>query len=190
MDARIRKTKKSIVNAFLELRAHRALEKITVSELCRKAEINKSTFYKHYADIYDLSEQLEAEVISQVVSDISHPEKILTDPAQFSREVFLAYFSHAVLLEKLFSGNQSGGMIVRLSAALKELIFQAYPECREQQEANILLSYCILGSYYAFVENRGCDEAVLLDTIGRIGEKLVELLRESPSSCAAEKTVL
>ena len=46
------------MNAFLELRSKKALEKITVRELCEKAEINKSTFYTHFRDIYDLSEYL------------------------------------------------------------------------------------------------------------------------------------
>ena len=58
MDLRIVKTKKAIINAFLSLRAKRPLEKITVKELCEMAIINKSTFYSHYADIYELSDSL------------------------------------------------------------------------------------------------------------------------------------
>ncbi|EKC69722.1 TetR family HTH transcriptional regulator [human gut metagenome] len=38
------------------------LEKITVKELCESARINKSTFYAHYKDIYDLSDAMEEEV--------------------------------------------------------------------------------------------------------------------------------
>lgn len=53
MDLRIEKTRQSIVNAFIALRSGKPLEKITVKELCEKAQINKSTFYFHYADIYD-----------------------------------------------------------------------------------------------------------------------------------------
>ena len=48
MDIRIEKTEKAIRNAFLELRAAKPLEKITVRELCSLACINKSTFYSHY----------------------------------------------------------------------------------------------------------------------------------------------
>ena len=56
MDIRIEKTEKAIKNAFLELRAKKPLEKITVKELCALACINKSTFYSHYEDIFALSE--------------------------------------------------------------------------------------------------------------------------------------
>ena len=52
MDIRIEKTRQSIINAFIELRSHKELERITIKELCEKAQINKSTFYAHYQDIY------------------------------------------------------------------------------------------------------------------------------------------
>ena len=64
MDLRIEKTKKSIRNAFIELRTKKPLEKITVKELCALACINKSTFYSHYEDIYALSEAMEQETVA------------------------------------------------------------------------------------------------------------------------------
>lgn len=45
MDMRIEKTRRSIINAFLQLRAQKPLEKITVKELSALAEINKATMY-------------------------------------------------------------------------------------------------------------------------------------------------
>ena len=70
MDLRIEKTEKGIRNAFIELRSSKPLEKITIKELCEHAYINKSTFYSHYKDIYDLSERMEEEV--------SHPLPIVS----------------------------------------------------------------------------------------------------------------
>ena len=57
MDLRITKTRAAVKNAFLELRAEKPLEKITVKELSTAANINKATFYLHYRDIFDLSEK-------------------------------------------------------------------------------------------------------------------------------------
>ena len=45
MDLRVKKTRRSIINAFLMLRANKPLEKITVKELAELAMINKATFY-------------------------------------------------------------------------------------------------------------------------------------------------
>ena len=51
-DLRIRKTETAIKNAFIELRAKKPLEKITVKELCDLALINKSpTPYDRKADL-------------------------------------------------------------------------------------------------------------------------------------------
>ena len=73
MDIRIEKTKTALHNTFLELRSRKPLEKITIKELCEKAQINKSTFYSHYKDIYDLSDQLETEVVTSVIEAIPNP---------------------------------------------------------------------------------------------------------------------
>ena len=67
MDLRIKKTEQAVKNAFIELRAKKPLEKITVKELCSLALINKSTFYSHYEDIYALSEAMEQETVASII---------------------------------------------------------------------------------------------------------------------------
>ena len=59
MDLRTRKPQKALRNAFLELRAKKDLERITIKELTDLAEVSKATFYLHYRDIYDLSDYLQ-----------------------------------------------------------------------------------------------------------------------------------
>ena len=59
-------SKDSIEKAFLQLLQTKDISQITVSDLCKKTELNRSTFYANYLDIYDLADQirdkLEAEV--------------------------------------------------------------------------------------------------------------------------------
>ncbi len=73
MDLRIEKTENAIRNAFIQLRAKKALEKITIKELCEAALIHKSTFYSHYRDIYDLSDTMETEVVKNITGSIPLP---------------------------------------------------------------------------------------------------------------------
>lgn len=47
-------------------------------ELCESARINKSTFYAHYKDIYDLSDAMEEEVVQSIANSIQHPEYLLS----------------------------------------------------------------------------------------------------------------
>ena len=51
MDLRKKKTLRAIRQAFYDLRKQKKLEAITVTELCRSAEISKAAFYLHYRDI-------------------------------------------------------------------------------------------------------------------------------------------
>ena len=105
-DLRIRKTEAAIKNAFIELRAKKPLEKITVKELCGLAMINKSTFYSHYEDIYALSEAMEQETVASIIGGISHLKDYTTENSDaFTRELCLAFMSQASLIRILFSGR-------------------------------------------------------------------------------------
>ncbi len=176
MDIRIRKTRRSIVNAFLELRAYQPLEKITVKELCEKAEINKSTFYKHYTDIFDLSSKLESKTIENILENLPHPEYILNRPKEFMEEMLAACFSQSTIIDRLFSGNQSGQLILKLNAAIKEMVFKFYPQYRNSEIANIYLTYAIYGGFYAMRENMESDSGRIINVLGQITEKSSEIL--------------
>ena len=52
------KTNKKITKAFLILMSKKSLEEAEVSELCRIAKINRTTFYNHYSSLYELLEYL------------------------------------------------------------------------------------------------------------------------------------
>ena len=53
-DLRVIKTKNLIYNTLIELMKDKTFEEIKVSDICNKALINRSTFYSHYEDKYDL----------------------------------------------------------------------------------------------------------------------------------------
>lgn len=74
-DARVRYTRQIIQHVFIDLLKQKPLGKITVKEICEKAEINRSTFYKHYEDVYYLMHKLEESALNQL-------ELLLFDSAQ------------------------------------------------------------------------------------------------------------
>ena len=53
-DLRVIKTKNALFNALIELMKDKTFEEIKVSDICNKALINRSTFYAHFEDKYDL----------------------------------------------------------------------------------------------------------------------------------------
>lgn len=63
-DKRVRYTKMFLKEALISLLHEKPISKITIKELCEKAEINRSTFYTHYQDQYDLLEQIKQELFN------------------------------------------------------------------------------------------------------------------------------
>jgi len=49
-DLRVRKTKKALNDAFINMMSEKTFEEITINELCDRAGVRRATFYKHYAD--------------------------------------------------------------------------------------------------------------------------------------------
>ena len=64
MDIRSQRTKQVISESFLELLKEKPASRITVTEICSMASINRATFYKHYLDVPDLQASLENEILS------------------------------------------------------------------------------------------------------------------------------
>lgn len=176
MDIRIVKTRNSIMNAFLELRAKKAIEKITVKELCEKAMINKSTFYFHFADIYALSEYLENQIACDVIASLEHPEYIFSNPEEFNRELFYAYLSQESLIQIIFSGSRSGQLLYRIEKSLKDIVFQIRPDYINDMAANVVLTYGVYGGYYAFEKCRSFGDKEVIEIMVKLNEKITELL--------------
>ncbi len=60
------KTIKSIKLALAQFMENKALKDITVQEVADKAEISRTTLYKYFYDVYDIYEQIEREVLTEI----------------------------------------------------------------------------------------------------------------------------
>lgn len=182
MDLRTKKTKRSIKNAFLQLRSKKDIEHITVKELADLAEISKATFYLHYHDIYDLSEEMEKEVIKSCLESISHPSYIQGKNAEFVQELVLAFHSQQALINILFSGSRSAFLPINVEKTLKNFVFETYPHLKEDAHFNILVTYEIMGGYFAYIKN--CQQfgiQQVADAIGQISSLLSANARQNPA---------
>ncbi|MDF2725754.1 MAG: TetR family transcriptional regulator [Paenibacillus sp.] len=71
-DRRAARTKKLLRQALLDLIGEKKLDRITVSELSERADINRGTFYLHYRDVPDMIDQLKQEMMDGLKNQISH----------------------------------------------------------------------------------------------------------------------
>ena len=178
MDMRIEKTRRSIINAFLQLRAQKPLEKITVKELSALAEINKATFYLHYRDIYELSESLEREVVRSVLHGIENPENILTDNKQFIRELTTSFVANEQLMKTLFEGNRSGSFLSLFEEELTAVILSVQPDYQPSIKSRMMMTYLIYGGYYTYFKY--CDYGIkaVLDLIEKLSDGIMKVYEE------------
>ena len=115
-DARVRYTLKVIEDSFLELLGKKPIARITVTELCQTALINRATFYKHYLDIPDLLKKTEEKLFEQI--------KELCEDPQNDQELFLK------LMHYLKNGIRRY-MVLGLETADPQLPFKTLKRCMQ-----------------------------------------------------------
>ena len=128
MDMRTRKTLRALSEAFVGMRATRPLERVTVRELCERAEISKATFYLHYHSVYDLSEALQADAVGRVVRSLGETDELLAQPGDLTRELFTAFSTGDPDVDALFSHGQEHALVELVERELRQRIFARRPE--------------------------------------------------------------
>lgn len=86
---RKRESIEKIEKVFLDLLQVKECNQITVSELCKKAGLNRTTFYANYADIYALADSIRVKLESSV-AELYHGGIVL----DFSSNDCLRLFRH------------------------------------------------------------------------------------------------
>lgn len=66
LDARVRYTRMVIREGFIQLNAQKPISQITVKEICDYAQINRSTFYRNFVDVYALRDWIEDEMVDSI----------------------------------------------------------------------------------------------------------------------------
>ncbi len=65
-DRRVKYTKMVLKDSLLKLLSEKDISRITIKEICDGADVNRATFYAHYADQYDLLEKIENELFDNI----------------------------------------------------------------------------------------------------------------------------
>ncbi|MFD1849808.1 TetR/AcrR family transcriptional regulator [Oceanobacillus bengalensis] len=71
MDRRKKYTRMVLKDSLMKLLKEKQISTITVKEICELADINRSTFYSHFSDQFDLLNQIEEEIIEDMNSYLS-----------------------------------------------------------------------------------------------------------------------
>lgn len=80
-DLRVVKTENAIRGAFVSLLGERPFEKITVTDILKRALINRKTFYAHYDDKFDLADKMTEELYDEFAAFLERQEHEQPTPA-------------------------------------------------------------------------------------------------------------
>lgn len=78
--------------AMLELMKYTEFEKITVKKICEIADVNRSTFYAHFIDIYDMLEKMESHLHQELLESL--PASSSPVHMMFSKELLVFFLQH------------------------------------------------------------------------------------------------
>lgn len=103
MDRRIKYTKNIIKETVFNLLETKEINKISVTEICRIADINRATFYRYYLDVFDLLKQIQDEFVSELLNSIKRSEQYSV--FSFSKEYLEVLNNNQKLVKILFTNK-------------------------------------------------------------------------------------
>ncbi len=92
MDRRIEKTQKALENALFALCSQKTIDKISVSELCNSAGINRTTFYKYYAIPEDVLKQYLEKFLENQIQYFANHDR------EESKQDFIGHLTQTLVL--------------------------------------------------------------------------------------------
>ena len=126
------RSKTMIRQAFLELLQEKPYEKITVTDIAQRADLNRSTFYAHSPDVQGLIEEIEEEIINrsmQLLSEVTC-QNIFQDPKIFLQILVQPVEENKKLYQLLVQSDYAGRQLYRINEAFASYVLNS-PEIPE-----------------------------------------------------------
>ena len=149
-DLRIVKTKKILFNSLLNLMKIKNFEKIKISDICEEALVNRSTFYAHYDDKYELLIDLFEERKLSLLKDFEDNEN-----KAFSKEYLMELLSILIdhieenkeIYSAILANNRNGILIDFLIDAIEKDVSERLKGSSEIKASDLPLD--IIVKFYA-----------------------------------------
>ncbi len=137
----------AFITAFWQLYQNEPTEKIPVSRICRAAGYNRSTFYNHFRDIYDLRDRAVALLLAPVRKQIfALADALELFSEDTARRIIMPYFlSQNDRIETVFKRRDEYVIGQQIKANFYALIDSRTPAGKQSpgasEELGMLLEY-------------------------------------------------
>lgn len=170
----VRFTKLRIKTAFFELMQDKNVQKITVAEIVRKADISRATFYLHYTDIFDLLKQTEESIITQVLDEIKKFDESTYVVGEFpvAKRVFEVFDAHKKEIELLLGENGDSAFRVKFQMAMSDY-FKTILSFIVTESDNLdnVLVFLVSGVLNMFLHNLRSENSADINTLAMIANR-------------------
>lgn len=141
LDRRKKYTQMVLKDSLMTLLKTKQLSSITVKEICEEADINRSTFYAHYRDSFDLMEQIEEELIEDLNTYLSQYNFVQEEESMQMTEKLLEYIaSRYDTCQTLLNENNDPSFEHRIADVAQQFWIAQYgPDARISEYAGTFL---------------------------------------------------
>lgn len=151
IDLRIVKTKKGIYSALVELLESSSFEDIKVSEICTKAMINRSTFYAHFEDKYELLDSLIKEM-KKLLKSLLKENPNISNTKEYYMEVIKILVDHIEEKKNFYiavaANNRTSIAMDMIYDALEEDVSERLSKEQKSHIPSQFISYFYLGAIF------------------------------------------
>ena len=158
VDRRVRRSRKLLGEALLELVVEKPFGDITVQDIADRADMNRATFYLHFQSKEELLQCALEELFDELVSQFGKttPEQPIWENVESELFVFQHVANHAQLYKALLGDPNLGLVIHQIIAYIAR---HSERETRSSLAGHMslsvpieLLSHHVAGSLYALID--------------------------------------
>lgn len=167
-------TRNVIRESFLELLAEQDIQKITVTDITKKADVNRGTFYQHYKDPIDLFNQIETELTDQILPTIKlqHTDNIAVWLSRFI-DVLQA---NRLLSLTLLKSSHSSYLMNTIFAEVHDLAIESFKGLYDETNPILLeyyFNYFVKGTLGIIIEWLSNDDGTSSEDISLVLSKVL-----------------
>ncbi len=147
-DLRVRHTKQLLKTALLKIIREKSINKITVTELCREAHINRNTFYSHYSSPVELLDEIERNFADHVIEELVDSFRN-NDYQRMLRRVCHLIYEERDLAQIILVTDGKGSFLEQILTASHERIMPYWSTAVNlpQKDLDYLFEYLAGGTY-------------------------------------------
>ncbi|QHS21737.1 TetR/AcrR family transcriptional regulator [Virgibacillus sp. MSP4-1] len=149
LDRRKKYTRKVLKESFISLLAEKPIASITVKEICEIADINRSTFYTHYSDHYDLMEKIEEEIIEDLSEYLNSYSFTIDEESLQMTQKLLEYISrNQFMFQTLLSKNGDPTFEERLMEIAQSFMIKNWGSASQldEQQSRYFSTFVVSGA--------------------------------------------